>query len=56
MKVDQDIKFVKSCKKEHLVPIFAKVNLSIKSGSYKLKWKILKRENWGNKYILFELT
>ena len=42
MKVDQDIKFIKSCKKEHLVPTFAKVNLSIKSGSYKLKCKILK--------------
>ena len=35
MKVDQDIKFIKSCKKEHLVPRFAKINLYIKSGSYK---------------------
>ena len=34
MKVDQNIKFIKSCKKEHLVPTFAKVNLSITSGSY----------------------
>ena len=42
MKVDQDIKFIKSCKKEHLVPTFAKVNLSVKSGSYKLKCKISK--------------
>ena len=42
MKVDQDIKFIKSCEKEHLVPTFAKFNLSIKSGSYKLKCKISK--------------
>ena len=42
MKVDQDIKFIKSCKKEHLVPTFAKINLYIKSGSYKLKCKISK--------------
>ena len=42
MKVDQGIKFIKFCKKEHLVPPFAKVNLSIKPGSYKLKCKISK--------------
>ena len=42
MKVDQDIKFIKPCKKEHLVPKFAKVNLSIKSRSSKLKCKISK--------------
>ena len=30
MKVDQDIKSMKSCKKEHLVLTFAKVDLSIK--------------------------
>ena len=42
MKVDQDIKFIKSCKKEHLVPTFAKINLYIKSGSYKLKCRISK--------------
>ena len=39
MKVDQGIKFIKVCKKEHLVPPLSKVNLSIKSGSYKLKCK-----------------
>ena len=42
MKVNHDIKFIKSCKKEHLVPTVAKVNLSIKSGSFKLKCKISK--------------
>ena len=42
MKVDQGIKFIKFCKKEHLVPPLSKVNLSIKSGSYKLKCKISK--------------
>ena len=42
MKVDQDIEFIKPCKKEHLVPRFAKINLYIKSGSYKLKFKISK--------------
>ena len=59
MKEDQNITFIKSCKKENLVPTFTKVNLSINSGSYKLKceisklnmqnWRIniMKRENWG---------
>ena len=59
MKKDQNITFIKSCKKENLVPTFTKVNLSINSGSYKLKceisklimqnWRIniMKRENWG---------
>ena len=40
MKLNADIKFIKSGKKEYLIPTFAKVNVSIKSGSYKLKWKI----------------
>ena len=42
MKAAQEIKLIKSCKKEHLVPTFAKVNLSIKSGSYELNFKISK--------------
>lgn len=33
---------IKSCKKENLVPTFTKVNLSINSGSYKLKCEISK--------------
>ena len=37
MKVQADIQFIKSCKKENLIPIFAKVNLAIKSDSRKLK-------------------
>ena len=39
MKVHQDTKFIKSCKNEHLVPTFPKVNLSIRPVSYKLKCK-----------------
>ena len=37
MKVQAGIQFIKSCKKENLIPIFAKVNLAIKSDSRKLK-------------------
>ena len=53
MKVDQDIKFIKPCKKEDVVLTFAKVNLSIKSGSSKLKCKISKlimQTEFGNKH------
>ena len=48
MKEDQNITFIKSCKKENLVPTFTKVNLSINSGSYKLKCEISKliMQNW----------
>ena len=35
-----DIAFVKLCKKEQVIPTFAKVNVSIRSGAYKLKRKI----------------
>ena len=37
MKLQSDIKFIKSCKKENLIPTFAKVNLSIKNANRKLK-------------------
>ena len=37
IKVTADIKFIKLCKVENIILIFAKVNLSIKSGSRKLK-------------------
>ena len=40
MKFTADIKFIKLCKVEKIVPTFAKVNLSIKSGSRKLKLTI----------------
>ena len=40
MKVTADIKFIKLCKVEKIIPKFAKVNLSIKSGSRKLKLRI----------------
>ena len=40
MKFIADIKFIRSCKKENLILTFVKVNVSIKSGSYKLKRKI----------------
>lgn len=42
MKEDQNITFIKSCKKENLVPTFTKVNLSINSRSYKLRYDISK--------------
>ena len=39
-KVNEDIRFIKICKKEDLLPKFVKIRLSIRSGSMKLKWKI----------------
>ena len=39
-KLDADIAFIKLCKKEQLTPTFAKVNVSIRNGTYKLKRKI----------------
>ena len=69
MKAAQEIKFTKSCKKEHLVPTFAKVNLSIKSGSYELNCKISKlimqkeldnkhheKRKLRKKYVILELN
>ena len=40
MKVTADIKFIKLTKLEEIIPTFAKVSLSIKSGSRKLKLRI----------------
>ena len=34
-----DIKFIKTCKKENLVPVFATVNLVTKHGTMRLKRK-----------------
>ena len=48
MKLKADITYIKSCKKEEVTPTFAKVNLSIKSGTYKLKKKIAKLVMDGN--------
>ena len=42
MKLKTDIAYIKSCKIEESIPTFAKVNLSIKSGGYKLKKKVAK--------------
>ena len=42
MKINADIKYIKSCKKEELTPRFAKVNLALKSGTVRLKKKIVK--------------
>ena len=36
MKVETDIRFFKSCKKDNLIPIFAKVKFAKKSGNWKL--------------------
>ena len=40
MKVETDIRFIKSSKKDNLIPIFAKVKLAIKSGNWKLLLRI----------------
>ena len=40
MKVSADIKYIKTCKTERLTQTFAKVNISLKNASFKLKWKI----------------
>ena len=40
MKVEADIRFIKSCKKDSLIPTFAKVKLAIKSGNWKLHLRI----------------
>ena len=40
MKVQANIKCIKSCKKENLIPTFAKVSLAIKSASRKLKLRL----------------
>ena len=42
MKLKADIIYIKSCKKEELIPDFAKVNLALKSGGFKIKKKIAK--------------
>ena len=39
-KINKDIKFTKLCKKEDLMPTFAKVKLVIKSGNVKLQQKL----------------
>ena len=40
VKVAVDIKSIKPCKNENIIPTFAKVNLSLKHGNYKLQLKI----------------
>ena len=39
-KVVADIKYIKTCKKERLIPTFAKVNISLKNATHKLRQKI----------------
>ena len=41
-KVILDLKFIKTCKKEELIPTFANVRLSLKHGSAKLKKRIIR--------------
>ena len=41
-KLKTKVFYIKSCKKENLIPTFAKVNLSKKSGGYKLQKKVVK--------------
>ena len=42
MKTLADIKFIKSCKTENIIPTFPKVTLSLKHSNYKLKLHIAK--------------
>ena len=42
MKLKADIIYIKICKKEELIPTFAKVNLAIKNGDFKIKKKVAK--------------
>ena len=41
MKVSADIRYVMTCKKEQLILTFAKVNVSLKDVSFKLRKKIV---------------
>ena len=36
-KIQLDISFIKQCKKENIIPTFAKVNVAIRNGTYKRK-------------------
>ena len=40
-KIKLDISFIKQCKKENITPTFAKVNVAIRHGTYKLKKKVV---------------
>ena len=42
MKINGDIKYIKSCMKDELTPRFGKVSLALKSGTVRLKKKIVK--------------
>ena len=42
MKLKANIIYIKICKKEELIPTFAKVNLAIKNGDFKIKKKVAK--------------
>ena len=42
MKINADIKYIKSCKKEELITRVAKVNLALKNWTTRLKKKIAK--------------
>ena len=39
-KVNQDINFIKTCRRENLIPTFAKVKIAIKINNDKLKKKL----------------
>ena len=40
MKVSTDILYIKTCKKERLIPTFTRVNVSLKDVSFRLRKKI----------------
>ena len=39
-KVSADIRYIRTCKKEQLIPTFARVNVSLKDVTFKLRKKI----------------
>ena len=39
-KVSTDIRYIRTCEKEQLIPTFARVNISLKDVSFKLRKKI----------------
>ena len=59
MKIDADIKYIKTCKKEELTSCFPKVNLALKSGTTRIKKNIAKlvtEAELQNKHIERKMT
>ena len=50
-KVNENISFIKSCKKEYLLPKFTMVRLSTRNGSMRLK-----KKNWSLNSFMTEVS